>query len=87
MKAIDFVVRDDAGGLQRDVIASDSKLHVIQAGAGQEISLNMRQIDLKDHQRVDNDLVITLDLRNATIDRTIPVLMVSHDPNYVLELI
>ena len=46
MKAIDFVVRDSAGGLQRGVVPGEAQGHVIQAGAGQEISLNLRQIDL-----------------------------------------
>ena len=69
MKAIDFVVRDSAGGLQRGTISGDEKLSVIQAGSGQEISLNLRQIDLQDQQRVDDDLVITLsDGRVITID-------------------
>lgn len=60
MKAIDFVVRDNAGGLQRGVVSSESKSHVIQAGAGQEISLNLRQTDLAGQQRTGNDLVLTL---------------------------
>ena len=60
MKTIDFVVRDNAGGLQRGVVASEAKSHVIQAGAGQEISLNLRQTDLAGQQRAGNDLVLTL---------------------------
>ncbi len=69
MKAIDFVVRDSAGGLQRGVVPSEARSHVIQAGAGQEISLNLRQVDLQSHERQGNDLVITLsDGREITID-------------------
>jgi hypothetical protein len=69
MKAIDFVVRDSAGGLQRGTISADEQLSVIQAGSVQEISLNLRQIDLQGQQRVDDDLVITLsDGRVVTID-------------------
>ena len=69
MKAIDFVVRDNAGGLQRGVVSSEAETHVIQAQAGQEISLNLRQIDLTSQQRVGEDLVITLtDGRVITID-------------------
>ncbi|MGJ8625814.1 MAG: Ig-like domain-containing protein [Sulfitobacter sp.] len=69
MKAIDFVVRDNAGGLQRGVVSSEAQTHVIQAQAGQEISLNLRQIDLINQQRVGEDLIITLaDGRVITID-------------------
>ena len=69
MKAIDFVVRDSAGGLQRGTVSGEEKLSVIRAGSGQEISLNLRQIDLQDQQRVEDDLVITLsDGRVITID-------------------
>ncbi|NNK16434.1 MAG: BapA prefix-like domain-containing protein, partial [Sulfitobacter sp.] len=69
MKAIDFVVRDSAGGLQRGVVPSEARSHVIQAGSGQQISLNLRQVDLQSHQRQGDDLVITLsDGREITID-------------------
>ncbi|MGJ8617606.1 MAG: Ig-like domain-containing protein [Sulfitobacter sp.] len=69
MKAIDFVVRDNAGGLQRGTVSSEAQTHVIQAQSGQEISLNLRQIDLAGQQRVGEDLVITLtDGRVITID-------------------
>jgi len=69
MKAIDFVVRDGAGGLQRGVVPSEARSHVIQAGSGQQISLNLRQVDLQSHQRQGDDLVITLsDGREITID-------------------
>ncbi|MGC1502772.1 MAG: Ig-like domain-containing protein [Sulfitobacter sp.] len=69
MKAIDFVVRDNAGGLQRGTVPDGAKTHVIQAGAGQEISLNLRQVDLSAQVREGSDLVITLtDGRQITID-------------------
>ncbi len=69
MKAIDFVVRDNVGGLQRGVVSSEAQMHVIQAQAGQEISLNLRQIDMASQQRVGEDLIITLtDGRVITID-------------------
>lgn len=60
MKAIEFVVRDSAGGLQRGSISSQDTLHVIEAGAGRDISLNARRSDLMGQQRVEDDLVITL---------------------------
>ncbi len=69
MKAIDFVVRDSAGGLQRGTVPDGAKTHAIQAGAGQEISLNLRQVDLASQVREGSDLVITLtDGRQITID-------------------
>ena len=60
MKTIDFVVRDQAGALQRGMVSEGSKFHVIQAQSGEEISLNLRQTDLAATQRVGKDLVITL---------------------------
>jgi hypothetical protein len=60
MKTIDFVVRDQAGALQRGTVADGSNFHVIQAQAGQEISLNLRQTDFLSQQRTGNDLVLTL---------------------------
>jgi len=86
MKAIDFVVRDSAGGLQRGVVPGEAQGHVIQAGAGQEISLNLRQIDLHTQMRVGNDLVITLaDGREITIlfSPQNPKFVVSDDPEVV----
>ncbi len=69
MKAIDFVVRENAGGLQRGTVPSGAKTHDIQAGAGQQISLNLRQIDMQTQVRSGNDLVITLtDGREITIN-------------------
>ena len=69
MKAIEFVVRDNAGGLQRGTVPDGAKTHAIQAGAGQEISLNLRQVDLSTQTREGSDLVITLtDGREITID-------------------
>jgi hypothetical protein len=69
MKAIDFVVRGNAGAVQRGVLSSEAQTHVIQAQSGQEISLNLRQTDFQSQQRVGEDLVITLaDGRVITID-------------------
>ena len=69
MKAIDFVVRDSAGGLQRGTLSKRANSQAIQAQAGQEISLNLRQSDLESSVRTGNDLVITLaDGRVITID-------------------
>ena len=69
MKAIDFVVRGSAGGLQRGTVSADSLNQVIVAGSGQEISLNARQSDFASQVRSGDQLVITLtDGRTITID-------------------
>ena len=60
MKAIDFVVRDDAGALQRGVIQATEQTTTIQATNGQEISLNLRQADMQGHARDGNALNIVL---------------------------
>ncbi|MEM8654376.1 MAG: Ig-like domain-containing protein [Pseudomonadota bacterium] len=67
MKAIDFVVRDDAGALQRGVVPVDGGTAVALT-SGQEISLNLRQIDMMGQQRVGDDLVVVLaDGRQITL--------------------
>ncbi|MBK6465440.1 MAG: hypothetical protein IPF96_00030 [Rhodobacter sp.] len=40
VKAIDFAVRDSAGGLVRGSVAGDGS-NFVQLGAGEEISLNL----------------------------------------------
>ena len=69
MKAIDFVVRGSAGGLQRGTVSADATNQIIVAGSGQEISLNARQSDFASQVRSGDQLVITLtDGRTITID-------------------
>jgi hypothetical protein len=69
MKAIEFVVRDSAGGLQRGAMSADAANQTIVAGAGQEISINARQSDFASQVRSGDQLVITLsDGRILTID-------------------
>lgn len=60
MKAIGFVVRDDAGALQRGSVAANAQTSTITAGFGQEISLNLRQIDLSGHSRDGANLTMVL---------------------------
>ncbi|MEM5519810.1 hypothetical protein [Sulfitobacter sp. AS59] len=60
MKTIEFVVRDQAGAVQRGMVSEGSTSHVIRAQTGQEISLNLRQADFLSHQRDGDDLVLTL---------------------------
>ncbi|KEJ89867.1 Ig-like domain-containing protein [Sulfitobacter donghicola] len=69
MNAIDFVVRGSAGGMQRGTVSADAQNQVIQAGSGQEISINARQSDFASQVRTGDQLVITLaDGRTITID-------------------
>lgn len=68
MKAIDFVVRDGAGALQRGVVPVDGDTSVA-LGSGQEVSFNLRQIDMAGQRRLGDDLVITLvDGRTITLE-------------------
>ncbi|KKN27210.1 hypothetical protein LCGC14_0866890 [marine sediment metagenome] len=69
MKTIDFVVRDQAGALQRGMVLDGAESHIIQAQSGQEISLNLRQTDFLSQQRAGSDLLLTLaDGRVITIE-------------------
>ncbi len=68
MKAIDFVVRDGAGALQRGVVPADGDT-AVTLSSGQEISLNLRQIDMAGQLRSGDNLVITLvDGRTITLE-------------------
>ena len=60
MKAIDYVARTEAGNSQRGSVSEGSDVSVIPAGNGQEISLNLRQIDIANYDRDGSNLVINL---------------------------
>ncbi|MEP3054736.1 Ig-like domain-containing protein [Ascidiaceihabitans sp.] len=60
MKAIDFVVRDGAGALNRGTVSAEAETTTIQVTNGQEISLNLRQVDMEGHSRSGDDLSIVL---------------------------
>jgi len=60
MKPIGYVVRDGAGVVNRSEILADGSTTPIAAGAGQEISLNLRQSDIQGYQRLGNNLQVTL---------------------------
>ena len=60
MKAIDFVARTDAGNSQRGSIPGQDGVSIIPAGNGQEISLNLRQMDIQGYSRDGSNLVINL---------------------------
>ncbi|WP_371223336.1 Ig-like domain-containing protein [Roseovarius sp. 2305UL8-3] len=60
MKAIDFVVRTSAGSSQVSSVPADKNVHVIDAGVNQEISLNLRQSDIRSYNREGSNLEIVL---------------------------
>lgn len=60
MKMIDYVVRDSAGALERGLVPEAVPVTTITVGAGEEISLNLRQIDLRSFQRNGDVLVVEL---------------------------
>lgn len=60
MKAVEYVARMDSGISQRGSVSEDNDVSVIPAGNGQEISLNLRQIDIASYDRDGRNLVINL---------------------------
>ncbi len=58
--AIDYVVRAPAGALERGIVPDTEQVTTISAGTGDEISLNLRQVDLRGFQRNGDVLVIEL---------------------------
>jgi len=60
MSAIDFVVRDSMGNLQRGTLAGEDAGNILNAGAGNDISLNLRRSQIQNYDRSGNDLIITL---------------------------
>ncbi|WP_415921137.1 Ig-like domain-containing protein [Tateyamaria sp. SN6-1] len=68
MKAIDFVVRDNAGALQRGVVPAEGNTSIALT-SGQEVSFNLRQTDMLGQQRVGDNLIVTLvDGRTITLE-------------------
>ncbi|MBZ8119704.1 Ig-like domain repeat protein [Roseovarius sp. LXJ103] len=60
MKVIDFVVRTNAGATQYGSVSADGGITRIDAGSGEEISLNLRQMDIVGYSRSEDNLQITL---------------------------
>jgi len=60
MRAIDFVVRTSAGVSQVSSVPADKNVYVIDAGVDQEISLNLRQSDIRSYNREGRNLEIVL---------------------------
>jgi large repetitive protein len=59
VKAIDFVVRDSAGGVVRGSVAGEGS-NFVQLGMGEEISLNLARESVAGFVQQGSDLVITL---------------------------
>ncbi len=60
VQAIDFAVRDSAGGLVRGAVGGDTGSNFIQMGSGDEISLNLSRNSVVAYERAGGDLLITL---------------------------
>ena len=60
MKAIDFVTRTSAGAAQYGSISENDSMMTLRAEPGQELSLNLRQSEVKGYARSGGDLQITL---------------------------
>jgi hypothetical protein len=60
VQAVNFAVRDSAGGLVRGAVGGDTGSDFIQMGSGDEISLNLAQSSVVAYERVGGDLMITL---------------------------
>ncbi|QFT92449.1 hypothetical protein FIU86_06315 [Roseovarius sp. THAF9] len=60
MTAVNYVARSDAGQVNRGEISKDQGATPIWAGGGQEISLNLRQIDISGYERVGQNLEVRL---------------------------
>ncbi|MCU0800436.1 MAG: Ig-like domain-containing protein [Rhodobacteraceae bacterium] len=60
VQAIDFAVRDSAGGLVRGTVGGESGSNFIQMGSGEEISLNLSRASVVAYERTGTDLIISL---------------------------
>ncbi|WP_420861810.1 Ig-like domain-containing protein [Algirhabdus cladophorae] len=60
MSAINFVVRDSMGNLQRGTLAGEDAGNILNAGSGNDISLNLRRSQILNYDRSGTDLIITL---------------------------
>lgn len=60
MKTMDFVVRPVTGATRRGTVDAGAATSVIDVSAGEEVSLNIRQFELKTYDKVGSDLHVTL---------------------------
>lgn len=68
-KAIEFAVRDSAGGLARGFVAGDASSNIVKMGIGDEISLNLAPQSITSYAQRGDDLIITLvDGREIVLD-------------------
>ncbi len=69
VKAIDFAVRNSAGGVAQGSVAGTTGSNFIKMGVGDEISLNLAQASVVSYVQKGDDLVITLiDGRQIVLD-------------------
>lgn len=60
VQAINFAVRDSAGGKQFGSVAGDDQGNFIQVGSGESISLNLAKESIVAYQQQGSDLVVQL---------------------------
>lgn len=69
VKAIEFAVRDSAGGVVRGSVAGDGGGSLVKLGVGEEISLNLARQSVISYVQQGDDLIITLvDGRQIVLD-------------------
>jgi hypothetical protein len=69
VKAIEFAVRDSAGGLVHGAVAGDGGSNFVQLGTGDEISLHLARQSIAGYAQQGDDLIITLvDGRQIVLD-------------------
>ncbi len=60
MNAIDYAIRTPAGAVQMGTVGSDGDGFVIPVDRGDQISINIKQENLRGYDRAGDDLLITL---------------------------
>lgn len=68
VSAIDFAVRDSAGGSQRGGVAGEGQSNFIQVGSGDSVSLNLSRASIVGYEQQGGDLIVKLsDGRNIVL--------------------
>ena len=60
VSAIDFAVRDVAGGSQRGTVAGEGQGNFIQVGSGDSVSLNLSRASVVGYEQQGGDLIVSL---------------------------
>ncbi len=60
VSAIDFAVRDVAGGSQRGTVAGEGQGNFIQVGSGDSVSLNLSRASVIGYEQQGGDLIVSL---------------------------